>query len=172
MVEHSGEANAAVMRLPPAVVGPVDIGRLHRELTALDEFLSQAALRHSEPQDLPRTSKLLEELSKQNTLNLLDAKDRQRLREFIQPANPKMPVLHMSFAADPSPVFLNKLVSWLRTEIHPLALLQIGLQPSIAAGCVLRTTNKYFDFSLRKNFTEKRGELIKRLEATKAVNEL
>lgn len=158
-----------VLQLPLAVVSPVDVGRLHRELAALDEFLNQAALRNPGAKTaLPRTSKLLEELAKQNQLNLLIAKNRQLLLAFIMPVDSKMPVLHISFAADPSPVFLNKLVGWLRREIHPFVLVQIGLQPSIAAGCVLRTPSKYFDFSLRRHFKEKRGELIKRLEAAGA----
>lgn len=163
-MEHN---HAATLQLPLAVISPVDVGRLGRELAALDDYLSQAALRKSEePPALPRTSKLLEELARQNGTNLLTKTERSLLLEFMQTVARQTPVLHFSFAADPSPAFLRQLIEWLRREIHPLVLVQVGLQPSIAAGCVLRTSNKYFDFSLRRHFTERRQELIDRLGAT------
>jgi len=46
------------------------------------------------------------------------------------------------------------------------ALEELGerpLQPTIAAGCIVRTTNKYFDFSLRQDFTDKRELLLKQI---------
>ncbi|HSH31865.1 MAG TPA: hypothetical protein VK963_04340 [Candidatus Saccharimonadales bacterium] len=154
----------AALQLPLAVVSPVDVGRLSRELTALDEFLSQAALRGGgQAPALPQTSKLLEELARQNQLDLLVATERRRLTEFLASLTSRTPVLHFSFAADPSPAFLQKIVAWLRREVHPSALVVVGLQPSIAAGCVLRSSSKYFDFSLRQHFIEKRGLLVERI---------
>lgn len=162
-MEHK-QAEAA-LKLPLAVVSPVDVGRLARELTALNEFLNQAALRGAESA-LPRVSKLLEELASQNQLDLLTKAARLRLLKFLQGVQHQPAVLHISFAADPSPAFLKKLMDWLRREIHPLVLLRIGLQPSIAAGCVVRTPNNYYDLSLRRHFNDKRAELVKRLEGT------
>jgi len=69
----------------------------------------------------------------------------------------------MSLSADPSTRFLEKLVTWLRREIHPQVLLTIGLQPTLGAGCVLRTPNRQFDFSLRQDFAKKRDLLIGKL---------
>jgi hypothetical protein len=66
----------------------------------------------------------------------------------------------MSFASDPSAVFTVKIVIWLRTNIHPYLLLQVGLEPRIAAGCIVRTPNKQYDFSLRRHFTDQREQLI------------
>lgn len=155
-----------ILQLPVSIVGRVDLGRLIRELTALDEFLNQAALRDPEAQlSLPRTSQLLEHTALSNKLNLLEEAERRKLLDFMETLRQKAPILHISFAADPSPVFLHKLLEWLRREIHPLVLVQIGLQPSIAAGCVVRTPDKYYDFSLRRHFTDNRGILIERLGA-------
>jgi F0F1-type ATP synthase delta subunit len=76
-------------------------------------------------------------------------------------------VLHISFSADPSVSFLEKLMAWLRKEIHPLVLVTVGLQPSIGAGCIIRSTNKQFDLSLRQDFKKKQDMLRdKILEAT------
>ncbi len=146
----------AQISLPALVVSRVDVGRLLRELEAIDEQLLQLGLRHSgAATQLPKTSRLLEETAELNKCNLLQADDRHQLRQLLETVRQRAPLLHVSFSADPSPVFLGKLVSWLRQEINPHVLLTIGLQPNIGAGCVVRSTNKYFDFSLRQNFAQK-----------------
>ena len=76
--------------------------------------------------------------------------------------------MHISFSADPSPLFTQKLITWLRAELHPLVLIQIGIQPNMGAGCVVRTTNKYFDFSLRSRFKEKGAVLTQLLQGVTA----
>lgn len=150
------------LELPTLVFGPIEVRRLQRELEALEEFMSQAAIREPGKQvALPKTSRLLDGLAGNNNMNLLQPEDRQKLAKFLAILHKKAPVIHVSLAADPSSAFTAKLVAWLRTNIHPYALLQLGLQPSIAAGCVIRTNNKTFDFSLRNRFTEQRDLLIK-----------
>ena len=72
-------------------------------------------------------------------------------------------MIHISFAADPSAAFTDKIVAWFRENIHPFVLIQVGLQPTIAAGCVVRTANHSFDFSLRQHFTKQRQLLIDKL---------
>lgn len=159
------EAERTVLQLPVAVVGRGDIGRLLREVEDLQEFLSQAAIR--EPGKgiaLPRTSRLLDETAQANKLNLLISKDVDTLKQFLSGVKVHAPVLHISFSVDPSPAFVSKLLSWLRQEISPIVLVQVGLQPTIAAGCILRTPNRQYDFSLRKHFTSKRDVLTKLLQ--------
>ena len=80
--------------------------------------------------------------------------------DFLKKVQEEAPAIHMSFAADPSSGFTAKIVGWLRANIHPLTLLQIGLQPTIAAGCVVRTTNHVFDLSLRSKFAAQQQLLI------------
>jgi len=159
-------------RLPPGVIGLVDLGRLSRELQAIDEFVVQASVREAGKQPtLPRTSRNLDQLVKDNSYNLLRDVDRQELRAFLEAVRSRAPVIHMSFAtADPSIVFLQKMIIWLRTEIHPLILLQVGLRPGLAAGCIVRTANKYFDFSLRKHFDQNKQVLIDMLQEGSVVS--
>ena len=150
--------------LPDSVVGPVDAGRLDREAEELDEYLRSYAIRKTGvAMQLPKTTVSLDELAETNHLNLLQAADRRRLVFFLHGLSEKAPVLHLSFAADPSPAFTAKIVHWLRQNIHPFVLMQVGLQPSIAAGCTVRTTNKYFDFSLRQHLLQNRQMLINAL---------
>jgi F0F1-type ATP synthase delta subunit len=150
------------LELPTLVFGPIELRRLLREIEAVEEYLSQSSIREPGTQiALPKTSRILDALAGNNALNLLVEDDRKRLSAFLKEIEKKAPVIHISFAADPSSAFTAKIVAWLRTNIHPYALLQLGLQPSIAAGCVLRTTNKQFDFSLRNRFLENRDLLVK-----------
>ena len=147
--------------LPVTTVTVVDVGRLQRELEALDGFLAQAKARESgEAVAMPKTTKTFEEFAKQNGLQLHQEADRAKLAEFLESIRQNAPVIHVSFSAEPSAVAIQKIITWFRAEIDPLVLLQVGLQPSIAAGCVLRTTNKYFDFTMRKHFYENRQMLI------------
>lgn len=159
------DATDSYLHLPLSVVTKVDSGRLIRELEQIDEFLKGAAIREpGTPVKMPRTSRLLDETVQINKLNLLHEDDRTRLVQFVTQVRAKAPIMHISFSADPSPAFTQKLITWLREEIHPLVLLQIGLQPNIGAGCVLRTTNKYFDLSLRERLNNKGAVLSETLK--------
>lgn len=158
------EQDNSFLQLPSGVITKIDVGRLIRELQALDEFLDQSEIRQAgESLKMPKTSKLLDDMMQLNKLSGLKEDDRNRLLNFLITMRAKAPVLHMSFSADPSPSFLLKLVAWLRENIHPLTIVQVGLQPNIGAGCIVRTTNKYFDMSLREDFSKKRDVLIQRL---------
>jgi hypothetical protein len=156
----------AQISLPVQVVGRVDVGRLLREVEGLGNFMQQAAIRQPGTSiKMPKTSRLLDELLTTNQLNMLHEQDRKQLLAFLTTVRARSPVMHMSFGADPSPLFLGKLVTWLRTEIHPQVLLQVGLQPNIGAGVIVRTTNKHFDFSLRQRFKKQRDVLVQQLHA-------
>jgi len=157
------------LQLPLLVVGPSDVARLLREIEALDEYLHQASLKKEHEVKLPRVSRMLEELATGNELDLQHANARKLATDFLQSVQSSSPVITLSFAVDPSSAFVGKITVWLRQNIHPLLLLRIGLQPSIAAGCTVRTTNRYYDFSLRSHFKEQREILLQKLRAAGAA---
>lgn len=147
--------------LPVALVNKTDAGRLLREVTAVSEFLEQAAIRQpGTALALPKTSRLMAELVQVNNLNMLHPEDRGKLIGFLNDLLEHAPQLHMSFSAEPNIAFLQKLTTYVRQNIHPHALIQVGLQPTIGAGFMLRTTNKYYDFSLRTALKAKHEELM------------
>jgi hypothetical protein len=151
--------------LPILVYGVVEVRRLRRELEAVDEFMRQAAIREPGKQiALPRVSRLLDALAADNSRNLLRPDHRSELQAFLSQVEESAPTIHISFAGDPSSAFTARLVKWLRGNIHPAILLQTGLQPTIAAGCIVRTANHSFNFSLRERFTEQRSLLLKALD--------
>lgn len=156
--------------LPVLVFGLPEVRRLRRELEALEEFVRSSAIRTpgTQPQ-LPRLSRMCEALAMENHLNLLQTADRQQLLTFIKGVEAAAPQIHISFAADPSSAFTAKIVTWLRANIHRYAMVQIGLQPTIAAGCIVRTNNKVFDFSLRERFIKTQDLLMQSFEAEAAA---
>jgi F0F1-type ATP synthase delta subunit len=152
------------LELPLLIFGPVEVHHLQRELEVLEEFLTQAEIRQPGKQPvMPKTSRSLEAIAGNNNFNLLIADDRKQVKVFLEKVAKEAPVVNISFAADPSAAFTAKVVAWFRTNVHPHALIQLGLQPNIAAGCVVRTNNKSFDFSLRNHFHDKRQLLIEAL---------
>lgn len=156
--------------LPSLVVGAVDVMRLRREFDSLNDHMDQIALRKSgeESPKLPKTSRMLDEFASLNKLNLLQSSDRQASDKFLGELIEHAPTIHISFAVDPSAAFVSKIIIWLRQNIDPQLLLSVGLQPTIAAGCVVRTTNHYYDLSLRRHFSAKRQLLIDKLESVVA----
>lgn len=137
--------------LTPLIASVSDLRRVRRELEALDEFLHAASLRQGGKEvKLPATSRLLEDVAADSGLSLLKKTDRDRLRKFLTLLIQKAPVIHMSFASEPSAKAMATLVDWLRTNIHPQIVVSVGIQPSIAAGCIVRTPNHQYDFSLRQ----------------------
>lgn len=150
------------LKVPVGLIGLGDIARLMRELNNLDDFFAGTKTRPAgtASSQLPKISRLLDSLSRDNNVNLLDEKERQQLRDRLQEIYDHAPSMHISFAVEPSPKALEKILLWVRQNVHPQALLQIGLRPGIAAGCMLRTTNKVFDMSLRSNLEQQSGYLI------------
>jgi len=148
--------------LPTLMSSPADVARVRRELEALDNYLQTQRLR--EPgvpmPRLPKLSRNLDELAQTNQLNLLHRTVRQELGQYLDYLRTQAPVIHISFASDPSSASLQKIVVWLRQNIGQDVLVRVGLQPGIVAGCTVRTTNRYFDFSLRKHLEGQHAFLL------------
>lgn len=150
--------------LSPSITTPTDIGTLTRELEVLENSLLQLKVREAGQHiALPPISRRMRELTEHNKLNLLHPGDRHALKGFLAEVKQNAPLMHISFSTEPTEAFLAKLTAWLRREINPRVLFTIGLQPAIGAGCMVRTTNKYFDMSLRQTFVNKRQFLLEQI---------
>ncbi len=157
---------APTFKLPDRLVTSVDLMRTIRELKTLDDWLNQAAIRSGGKEVVPpKTSATLEEVSSTNGISLLDAGHRTQLTALLESFASKAPRIHISFAVEPSASFLNRIIIWMRANISPVVLLDIGLQPALAAGCSVRTTNKFFDMSLRNRFVDSRHFLVDAIDA-------
>lgn len=151
--------------LTPSVVSNMDIGRAIREVEKIDEFLYQAKIRSpGSSVSMPKTTKMLEGLAEANGLSLLNATHRKHLAGNLQNIKTGGKKIHISFAVEPTPAVMQKIVIWLRKNIAPDLIIEIGVQPTISVGCVIRTTNKVFDMSLRHRFADSKMMLAEILE--------
>ena len=151
--------------LPVSVVTQSDVSRMIFDLETIEEFFLQVKVRRpGNAVNLPATSKMMGDVLRQNDLNLLKPEDRVKLKFILTTIRNKSPVVHMSFSVSPNQKFLEKMISWMRQNVSEIIILQIGLQPNIGAGFTLRTSNKFFDFSLRQHMNDQKGLLINELK--------
>jgi len=152
------------IHLPTGIVSTGDARRLRRDLAALEETLQAIRLRTNAPSaKLPRLSRSLEEFASTNRLNFLLPDDRHHAAVYMDTVIKKAPVLHISFASEATRKFTTELIQWLRVNFDSEMLIEIGLEPNIAAGSMVRTANKVFDFSLMKHLEGQRAMLMERL---------
>jgi len=150
----------APLKLPNSIISYADITRLMREINGLNDFFVDAKSRTAgTAMQLPKITRTMDQLARENAANLLKDDERTRLMKGLDEISNRAPKFHISFAVEPSPRALERILVWMRQNIHPQVLLQVGLQPAIAAGCTLRTTNKVFDMSLRANLKKQSGYL-------------
>lgn len=138
------------LKLPLSIISSQDVHRALRELEALDSYIHQNKLRKKKVTK-PRVTITLEELLGLNKIDIQKDKAVSDFYEELQGYLQTAPQIHISFAIEPSVAVVQKILSWMRDNINQGVLLQVGLQPTIAAGCVIRTRNKVFDFSLRQH---------------------
>jgi F0F1-type ATP synthase delta subunit len=153
-------------KLPLSIISQVDVARMLREINNLNDFFIQSKVRQSgTPMQIPKFSRLLDQIARENNYNLLEEKDRRDLAANLDQILGKAPLIHISFASEPSPKALEKILVWFRGSIHPQTLLQVGLQPNIAAGCVVRTQNKVFDMGLKEYLNQQQKYLVQLIDA-------
>jgi hypothetical protein len=153
--------------LPAAVVRKADLARLVREIESLDGELEAQKVRARGQEvsyHLPNMSQGLNDFLEQNKLDITDDQGRMELVEHLRKLKDLAPVIHMTFATEADPESLQQIVTYIRTELHPHALLSVGLQPSLVAGAYIRTPNHVHDFSIRARLSEKRNVIAQELE--------
>lgn len=153
--------------LPAAVVRKADLARLLREIETLDSELEAQKVRSKGEKvsyRLPNISQGLGDFLDQNKLDITDDQGRMELVEHLRKLKDQAPIVHMTFATEADPESLEKLVAYMRQELHPQTLLSVGLQPSLVAGAYVRTPNHVHDFSVRAMLKEKRGVIAQDLE--------
>ena len=150
--------------VPLSIQTPADVSRLLQELEVVENtFIKHKAA--SIKQNPIAVSAALQAVAQASKLSLAHRNDRKSLEELLTRWHDRAPRMHISFNAEPDQPFLEKLLFWLRKEINPEVFITIGLRPAIGAGCTVRTTNRYFDLSLRQTFIAKRGLLLEQISS-------
>jgi F0F1-type ATP synthase delta subunit len=154
----------APISLPESISTKQDLLHVVRELQNFVDRQTQDSIRGKQA-EFHDVSDMLQKLAETNGVDLQEADDCKNLLTSLEAIKKSHPSVHLSFASEPSKEVLKKIVLWFRKNTNANVLIQVGLQPSIAAGVILRTPNKSFDFSLRTKLHENRNKLIEVLNA-------
>lgn len=159
--------------LPPSVVSKIDVSRLVNEVEKIDNQLTSVAVRTktgiSDQSQLVLSEQLTAFLN-QNKLAPANSQQRSELIKQLRLLKDKAPVVHMTFAVEADRDSLQQLAQWLRTSVHPQAVIAVGLQPALVAGVYLRTPNRVHDLSLRAMLAGSHDMLVKDLDTLRGVN--
>ena len=153
------------LKLPTVVASRRDIIRLHREVRVFIDSVTQSIMRHDNPVKYPGISEQLRAVATENQVDLRNTKHCETLLDQLETLKDKAPSVHVSFPTEPTPDILQKLVNWFREEIDQHIVIQVGLQPTIAAGVVIRTPNRQCDFSLRRHLYSNRKKLAEAINS-------
>lgn len=148
--------------LPNFVVSKRDIIKMQRYIELyLDAMLQQRVSKSTAQVDraTPKLTKKIEDLFSQNHLDPNEVSLKAvhgKLEEIKEHAYN----VRIAFASEPSDEVIGRVADWFRREIDNTILLQVGVQPSIAAGCVLQTGPHRYDFSLRQQLLGSTAKFI------------
>lgn len=161
--------NIVNLQLPSSMVGLDEIGQVLREIDLIEGQLMQQRIykdeMHNSTTKVLSVSDLLSELAATNRLDLDDNTTLSKLKNVLSDVKKHAPVVHMGLARESTKVELKPVIDWMRSNIHPNVLLNIGLRPDIIGGCTIRTANHYYDFSLKNYFETARIELLTKIKA-------
>lgn len=156
------------LNLPTDIASKADLIAVLRNVEDVLETYTENKIREFEGIDFasrPDVSSNLAALVAENELEVT-FENLKILRNWLRSLKESAPVVRFTFASDPNPDFLGKLVAWLRRESGELVLVRYGIQPTIGAGCIMYTPSKRFDFTLKaqlKNSKDKFLEVLGRV---------
>lgn len=167
-MSHSQHGAHGPLQLPLTVLSKSDVAHLIAEIEQYDRQQSTRSVREkvgeTSHDDMPWSQAMID-FVEHNSLDLSHAHERsdtlQRLRRFKQ----NMAVIHLTFAAEVDHDSLKEIVGWIRESIDPLAVVSVGMQPSLIGGVHVRTPNHVHDLSVRGLLAGHRDVLVKELEA-------
>jgi len=155
--------------LPLSIVNKVEVSRLVQEVERVDNELTAVAVRTKAGASQINTPVISEQFAEFLQLNKLtfdgDGLKRTELIKQLRILKDKVPVIHMTFAVAADRESLQQLAQWLRSSVHPQAVIAVGLQPALVAGVYLRTPNRVHDMSLRAALNGRHDLLVKELGA-------
>lgn len=172
-MSESRDYSQLTFTFPSAVVSRIDIARLIQTIEQCDQQMVASEMRQrsklggtAQQIDIPE---VVQSFLAANQLTLGVSKERQELLQALERTKKSLPVIHVTFATEASHEVLEQMVIWLRTHIHPQAVVEAGVQPALIAGVYVRTSNQVYDFSLRGALQSGRAILKKEIGALRRV---
>lgn len=153
------------LALPPTLITKVDFAHMINEVEVIDAALEAQKVRgyKKEQYRLPAISRTLSDFLTLNQVDVLDDHTRMAFKAQVRKLKDKVPIVHLTFATPADAESLEYLAGWIRQEIHPLAVLSVGMQPSLIGGTYIRTPNHVHDYSMRALFKGKTSVLVEEL---------
>lgn len=152
------------LKLPAAIATKTDLVNVLRNLEDILDIYVENTVRSQEGVDFSARSDVssnLAALVQANNLSV-DVRTLQALKSWLVQLKEHAPVVRFTFASDPTPEFLGQISQWLRETSGQFVLMRYGIQPTIAAGCLLTTPVRRYDFSLRSKIL-KSGDIFARI---------
>jgi G3E family GTPase len=160
---------AKLLLLPMTVTGHAHLSKLVRELELVENDLEgQKAHHHDAAPKIPAMSQALADIIELNEVDITKTQQRMHLKSRLNYTKDRAPNMHFTFAVQADPDSLQQLAEYVRREIHPQALISVGLQPGLVGGVYLRTPNHVHDFSLKQRLHDQRGLIGQALESLRA----
>lgn len=110
--------------------------------------------------------RVLNDLLELNGIKEDDANSLKRLLQALEAVRQYAPRVRISFAQEPDQDQYESVVAWFRKEVDQGVLVQVGVQPTIGAGCIVQTNSRRYDMSLKTrvlNSTPKFLEVLRRV---------
>lgn len=153
-------------RLPQELATVPDLFMAYRELRAAVEAADQVNLTTGRPLlTQVDMSASLAEFFRVNELDIGDGRHRAVALAALEDLRNSATTISVSFASQPSLGAVRVISKWFRDNVSPTAVLQVGVSPSIVAGCIVRTQNRVFNFTLNKQFEDAKPALAEKIRA-------
>lgn len=137
--------------LPLTIISRADVTRILRELESYDEILHQDSLRaNATATNIAYLSDGLRDIADYYQYELTEKLDRHQLLEKLEILKIHAPQIHISFASHPSYNVLTQITNWARNTLDGELLIQTSISPLLIGGCIVRTSNREFDFSFAR----------------------
>lgn len=141
------------LRLPSSIATKTELVNTLRNLEEVLDAYVENGIRQQEGVDFeqrPDVSSNLASLVSENKLDV-SIDTLKALSRWLNHLKDHAPVIRFTFSSDPNQEFLSRIVIWLRKQSGTFVLLRYGVQPTIAAGCLMYTPARRYDFSLRRH---------------------
>ncbi|MBA3679304.1 hypothetical protein H0W80_03915 [Candidatus Saccharibacteria bacterium] len=106
----------------------------------------------------------LQEFTQANNISVFTTTTQANLASYFKRLLQSAPQISLVMAALPNSEEQAELIGWLRSHIHPQAFMHIAQNSDLLAGCIVRTDNMVYDFSLRSSLFAQSDSLAMRLQ--------
>ncbi|HEX9594877.1 MAG TPA: hypothetical protein VF996_02005 [Candidatus Saccharimonadales bacterium] len=146
----------AQLKLPNSIATKSDLVGVIRNVDDVIDNYIENRVRDMEGVDFKSRPDVTSNLAELVAVNKLEVNvdTLKSLKEWLAHLNEHAPIVRFTFASDPNPEFIGGIVNWLRMASGRFVIIRYGIQPTIAAGCLMYTPAKMYDFSLRKRLME------------------